>query len=98
MNSGIGSALGDEDIVQLQKRTRSREQAEKKRAITSVAALLFSVGANVPFSSGRPLHSWNKVGTLILFSTMLLFLVAVYRSAIWWGALGVRRQVERTFS
>ena len=97
MTLNIEDAPSNEEISASKRDAKDRFRLWRQRLIYSGIGLLISVGANVPFSAGMPLHAWNTFGNALVLLTMALFLVFVYCAALWWGAWSLLRDLKKTY-
>jgi hypothetical protein len=98
MTLDIENAPSDEEIRAGKQIARARVRSWMKRSLYSGCALLLSIGADVPFADGMPLHAWNILATILFLLTMAIFLVTVYCVAMWWGSWTILRDLEKTYS
>ena len=95
----IDDAPSQEEMAAVRQHAGMRVRRCRKKSLYAVIGLLLSIGLDVPFSAGMPLHRyWDKVSGVLFFVTMAAFLTAVYCFALWWGAWSQLRDLEKTYS
>lgn len=79
--------LSKEDLAAVQENAGHRLRFYRRRALYSIAALLFSCAIVTPFSAGQPLHDYAEpFGRLFVFLALAMFIASLYFCLLWWGA------------
>jgi hypothetical protein len=99
MTLDIEGAPSQEEIAAVNEHGSNRIRQWKTRSFYAGISFLLSVGIDIPFSAGMPLHKhWNTVSGVLFLVTMASFLAAVYCSGLWWGAWSQLREFKKTYS
>jgi hypothetical protein len=90
------SPLSDEDREEVRQYARERIGLWRRRSLYSIAALLLSCAAVIPFSKGHSLHAHAEpFGRLLVGLAMALLVASVFCTGLFWAAWQALRDVEK---
>jgi hypothetical protein len=95
----IDEAPDKEEILTTTDNARVRLTMWRRRSLYTTLRFGLSCVAVLAFSDLGPLHSlWKPTGEILLLVWMAALLIFVYCWALWWGARGLLRDLENTYS
>jgi uncharacterized membrane protein len=87
--------LSNEELVEVREYAREVIALRRRRTLYSASALLLSCASVIPFSAGHRLHAHSEFGRLLVYLSMVLFVVFVYCNGLLWSAWQALRDVEK---
>jgi len=90
------SPLSDEEIVEVRQYAGEHIGLWRRRSIYSTIALILSCAFVYLFLAGHTLHNyWESFGKYLILVSMVLLIVWVYCTALWYNAWQALRDVEK---
>jgi hypothetical protein len=92
------AAPSPEEIAVWEQEISARLQTAKRRALTAIAAFVLGCASVSLFHSGGILHRWwDSVGTVVLWTTYVLWMAALYFGIMWWAAWNTFRKIDKDY-
>ncbi len=86
--------LSDEEMLEVRQYAKARIALWRRRSFYSALALLLSCALVIPFLAGHPLHAyWESLGKYLVVLSMVLLVVFVYCTGLFYSAWQALREV-----